>query len=850
MANLIRQRRTGPGAIRGRMDSLVQGISQQPPHVRLPGQSAGEVNCWPSPVEGLTKRRPTRYQRRLSTEQITDLWGESMLAQSAERYNFALYRSGANCRIDVSQEGQPCSIDVHGTGLSVSGSVITATPASYLFNDSGLSTSYRLVNSGPIALLLNRKKPAAMSSLLSPVIPSDALIFVQAVAFDVGYVVTLNDRVLPEFRTPRATDTVNTLSTATVATQLANRIALEPGFSAVAFGALVFVQKLDGSPYTISIDDSRSNTLARVLKDSVASFSGLPAIAREGFYIKVQSDPSTTNDDYWVKFSANNKSSQFGEGFWQETVAPGIEYKLDENTMPLVIYRAAPRVLFIGPADGAERSITVGPETYTYTFPKWGDRTAGDTTTVPTPSFIGKPIRDHLIFRGRYTLIGGDSIVLSENDNIFNYFQDTSTTVLETDPIDIRTPAESASSPSLNWAIAADESLLLFSDRGQFQVRAADGEVLTPRTAECIRLSNIEMNELIAPRLAGPNVLFATEETGFTGFREYQFINTESRRLGLNLGGSLSITSNVPRLIPGLADVWDVSEGLDFMVVSSPQNRKLLYVYKYLWSTAQNAISKQQSAWGTWQFDGDVQWVRFYDDRLWLIVSYPDGTYLVDMPTPELDDPAAPDIRLDRRLSFPGPNVSATYDPGSNRTTFTLPYQIVSPTDVVIAFGNSRNRGLLIGTGFTGNEIVCSELGDWRTDSVVIGSRYTMSYEFNRAFLPVRNDDRTRLVGEQSGCLRIATWTVHHSNSGPYTIRVKRKNRAEDSRKFFNPRQLNVQSNTLDTFTGELDTGSCRAMVASKNTDCRVFVESDSFFPVTLTGASWEGSYSDRAQAR
>ena len=42
-----------------------------------------------------------------------------------------------------------------------------------------------------------------------------------------------------------------------------------------------------------------------------------------------------------------------------ETVKPGISYKLDSNTMPLVFYRAAQDVFFVGPADGATKSQTV-----------------------------------------------------------------------------------------------------------------------------------------------------------------------------------------------------------------------------------------------------------------------------------------------------------------------------------------------------------------------------------------------------------------------------------------------------------------------------------------------------------
>jgi hypothetical protein len=286
--------------------------------------------------------------------------------------------------MECTLDGLACAVDVHGSGLTASGGIVTGN-YSYLYKASGLATNYRLVNSGSVALLLNRSvatalagnESPALASDLTPAIANEALIFIQAVAYDVGYKLTLNGATLSEYRTPKATDTVNTLSTATVATELASRINAVSGFTAEAFGSLVYFKRTDSANFTASLDDSRSNTLARVLKDQVTSFSSLPAISRSGFTIKIASDPSSNLDDYWVQF-ATTDGGTYGDGFWKEVAAPQIQFKFQADTLPLVIYRAAAGVLFIGPADGASRSITVGPNTYEYTFPLWGQRTAGD----------------------------------------------------------------------------------------------------------------------------------------------------------------------------------------------------------------------------------------------------------------------------------------------------------------------------------------------------------------------------------------------------------------------------------------------------------------------------------------
>ena len=52
-------------AIRRDLDTLIQGVSQQPPHLRLAGQGTKQVNGWSSPVEGPTKRNAMRLQSKI-----------------------------------------------------------------------------------------------------------------------------------------------------------------------------------------------------------------------------------------------------------------------------------------------------------------------------------------------------------------------------------------------------------------------------------------------------------------------------------------------------------------------------------------------------------------------------------------------------------------------------------------------------------------------------------------------------------------------------------------------------------------------------------------------------------------
>jgi hypothetical protein len=856
-SNLTGARRVPTSLIQGKLDSLTQGVSQQPGHLRTTGQGERQVNAYSSPVEGLTKRAPTDYAARIFDTSYQDLFVEMMPVVGDENYSITLTATGTTTEMRILLGSSECKVDVHGTGLSVSASPyerIVGASNSYIYHQTELYKKYVLINNGPLGLLLNREKITALSSAASAADKTDALLFIQGVTYDVSYTVTLAGTALTPFTTPKVTDTANTLSTKTVAADLATKINAVSGYTATTSGAVVLVKKNDGGPFTLQIDDSRSNTLARVIRGSVGSFASLPVVAADGFILKIDSEPGNSLDDYWVKFITNDGSS-FGEGTWVETVKPGVKYQVDRDTMPLVIYRAAQQVFFVGPADGATRSLTYSGVTYTFTFPTWGERTAGDEKSVPTPSFINQVIKDHVLFRGRYAVCAGESVVLSEVDDIFNFFPDTSVAVQETDPIDLR--ASSETSTRLNWLLPVDETLLAFSSNSQFQIRSADVDVLSPRTATILRLSNILMNPDLRPKIAGPVVLFATNEFEYTNFREYQFFDTQSRRLGLNLGGSSNLTANVPKYIKGLATHWDVGESLDMVVCRTPNDKKKLYVYKYLWQSGSGSLGKTQASWSEWTFDGDIVWVKFIKNELWILLTYPDGTYSCFMNNEELDAAGTPTIHLDRQLRYPEcnsdstttNNVSATYNAITDKTTFTLPYQMQGPTVIVTRLDNSTVKLMELGSASSGTTIACTVSGDWSTAKLTIGRRYTMEYEFTKAYLPSKDQAKSRLVGEQRGRLQVATWQINHFNTGWYEVLVKRNGRSLDTVYEYRSRRLNVLNNLLTTETEFVDTGSLRVPVYSKNTDCRVIVQSDSYLPVTITSATWEGNFNDRARS-
>ena len=843
--------------IRRDMDTLIQGVSQQPPHLRSAGQGAEQINGWSSPVEGLTKRNSTRFQAKVLEQPAVDFYLELMDIQQGEQYS-VLTRPGETKEtiLEIRRLNEVPSVHVHGTGMTAEDSLITCTDKAYLYNEPGaLYKDYVLINNGPIGLLLNRNKVTAFADKKSDGgEQGKGLIFIRAVAYQITYTVKINNTTVATFTTPAADADDNTISTSTVAKALADEINEKSGYTAVVDQYVVSVVKEKGTSFKLTIDDGRSGELANAFTDTVQTLASLPIIATDDYFVEVESDPSTTVDNRWLKFNTFKRDEDFGEGSWQETVRPDILYKLDADTMPLVVFREAENIFFVGPADGSKQSQVVAGETYEFTFPTWGTRTAGDSLTSPDPEFIGKAIRDHVIFRSRYVVAAGETVQFSETDDIFNFFNDTSLQVLQTDPFGLRGTSE-RSSP-LQWMIPVEDSILAFSQTTQFQVRAADADVLTPFTGSIFRLSNLEMNSNVRPKISGSQVLFATDYFGYTHFREFQFSNQRTNnQMGLNLGSNQDITNYLPKYIEGLITHWDVGEAIDVAVAVSPLNKKDLFVYKYLWSSNEKGAQKVQQSWSKWTFAHDIQWVRFLDNQLLMLTTDDNGTYFDLQLNDEIEIAAEPQVYLDRLLQYPpitggadSAVVTASYDKASNQTTFNLPYVPAEKALAIVRFINDEYQGLKLGETST-KKLVCKEKGDWTDKAIAIGEPYQFLYEFNNAYVPDQNETGTAKIGQLAGRTQVLRWTVNHVLTGEYDIRVKRLNRSPDSVHHYRAQTLNVFNNTLDKTASPLETGSFEVPICSKNDQCSISVESDSWLPVTVTSASWRGVYSDRDKA-
>lgn len=103
----------------------------------------------------------------------------------------------------------------------------------------------------------------------------------------------------------------------------------------------IWIRRKDGGDFSISAEDTRSNTQITVFKDRVQRFSDLPTVGPRGYVVEVYGDSSSSFDNYYVSFVPSEDNENFGTGVWKETVKPGIPYRLDPATMPHALVREA-----------------------------------------------------------------------------------------------------------------------------------------------------------------------------------------------------------------------------------------------------------------------------------------------------------------------------------------------------------------------------------------------------------------------------------------------------------------------------------------------------------------------------
>jgi len=300
-----------------------------------------------------------------------------------------------------------------------------------------------------------------------------------------------------------------------------------------------------------------------------------------------------------------------------------------------------------------------------YTLPKWRERTVGDEDTAPNPTFVGTKINNVFFFRNRLGFLADDNVCMSTVSEFFNFYPETVTTIVDSDPIDIAASHTKVS--ILKHAVTMGEQLILFSDQTQFILESSIAEALTPKTANVTVATEFENNTAATPVGAGSSIYFLTKKGSFSGVREY--ITQED----INIKDAADTTVHVPRYIEDGIFKMAISTNENVLVLLGTDSPNKLYINRWLYG---NSFEKVLNSWCTYTFNSakTIRNIDFIDTDLYLVIEEANGTTLEKIPfeSDYKETNADFEYHLDHKVTEAALTKTGTYVMLNTFTTVTI----------------------------------------------------------------------------------------------------------------------------------------------------------------------------------
>lgn len=693
--------------------NLVQGVSQQPSFIRYPEQLEEQVNGFSTEVDGLQKRPPTVFLKKLAALQKGN--ASNMLVHFVNRDTTEKYMM-------VFTNNQVYVYDLDGNQHAVA---ITSGTSSYLATNNPRK-DLQVITIADHTFVLNRTKTVKMSSTKSPDNSGQGTIVVVKNG-QYGNTYTINGK---GYTTPDGSQSshVTSIRPERIAASLASAV----GGGAFASHNYVFLPSKRGA----TVGDGYGGSAMVAIYDTAQKYTDLPYYAPNGFTVKVKGDPNGGSEgSYYVKYNGD-------KSVWEECVAPNLPIKIDPHTMPHKLVRNA---------DG----------TFTFDVIEWDERKVGDDDSNPLPSFVDNTLTNIFFYRNRLGLSSKENIILSESGSYYNWWMTTANDILDTDCIDV--PVTSTKVNLINYMVVYMEDLYAFSDDTQFIIRS--DATLTPKTASPVEITQFNSSPDCQPVVTGKNLYFATERGTFASIKEYYTLQDVSA-----MKNAQDISSHVPNYVP--QGVYQIvpSTTENILLVLSDGDKKALYVYKYLFSDT----TRVQASWSKWVFDGDVIGCGFIGSKLYMLLQRGNHYTLeaMDFSTNIKDNDTEPyRVLLDQKKAL----TNGVYDDLMEVTTFNLRNTYGYSDDTAWANGVVDvvdSEGVYYPQLKVTNGKITLD-GKFDDMSIIVGSPYLFHIMFSTFYIKQQNTSGTTARAE--GRTQLKYINLQYDHSGYFNAKVHQK---------------------------------------------------------------------------
>ena len=714
--------------VRGSVPSLIQGISQQTPTLRPPGYIEDGLNLYGTTIEGLARRPPSSFVTLIASlvDPKAYHWSDR---DESERY------------LVVADEGILKVFNFNGDAQSVS------APDGWDYVGDGSSLGFLTIND--YTFVWDRNKTVALGTETETGTTPEGMAFIRQGDYGCAYKVNIGYPVesptwLFGNTTVSATDVAD-IQPDNVAAEIASSLVANLGadWEVEHKGHVVWVRRVDGEDFLMTAHDSATGRNIIAIKDRVTKFSDLSTIGRNDLHIRISGDEANDKDDWYAKFVTTG-GEDLGEGFWKECPKPGTKIALDAATMPHVLVREA---------DG----------TFTFREADWGKRVAGSETSHPPPSFVGKKIAGMGAGKSRLEFFGPNLWATSRAADLFNLWPLSAQLQVDTDPIDVSPPYPRPY--TLRGSAEFQKGLILFADNVQFIV--SSGDIFGPKTIAVKPLSTFNLDPTRGLfGLQQDRVLCALKREKHTGLMTFR---TPSQSLSDMVFDESSAV--VPALMPGAAE-WIAASATENSHVMKVAGSDYLYSYK----ETEDAGRIIQSAWQPWSFPGRVPVTgHFVGTDLHLVLRDAEGVFSLERISlrPLASDQLTWDIFLDRRAEL----TEGAFEASGSDTEVTLPWTPTADETVLLVITEGPQAGAVVKASGTG-EMAATFPGLYTGPGVVgvVARSWAKPSPFYYR-KPLSGGGEEVVT---NGTLQILRVKVSYGESGPFSIRIKPKDRVDE----------------------------------------------------------------------
>lgn len=551
--------------------SLLQGVSQQIPRERQPGQVSAQENMLSDVV--------TNVRRRPGAEYKFDYPEAGATAHNIK----AWYTDISGSTVHVLLNTTTGIIRVYDPEFNVQAIVQN----DYLVTSD--SSDIQASTIGDELFFLNRSvQPSAIGGSTGTDPNTKGCFYIPAGAFSKTYTVTVATNlgsVTGSYTTPTgagagdaAVSTPDYIAGAIV-TDLQNNGIAGIGASMQITQSYVYILASTGTVTYLTVNSSTGTGYLIVSKDAYFPSEGylpevLPSVAN-GWIVRV-------GDVRTPKYYTYNSSrtAWLESGDWESPTSI--------TDMPI--------------------SLTKDNGSWVLVTEDFEGRLAGDESTNPNPRFCTYPITGIGAYQGRLVLLSGPQVLLSASNNPRRFYRSTITTILDSDTIGIGSSANT--SASYEYCVPFQKDLLLFS--AMYQALIPSGNVaITPRTATVLPTSSYSADMTSAPVPLGQTLMYATPRSAeFFGVLEMLPSNSVDSQYV-----SHDSTAHLPKYFGGKCR-FGVSSSTSGTALFAPSgDTHSLIVHEYLWEGEQ----KIQQSWHHWTFPYPIASAYFANEQIILI---------------------------------------------------------------------------------------------------------------------------------------------------------------------------------------------------------------------------------------